>query len=187
MNEHRLKKYKGSFFLCGFMGAGKSAIGSLLAKSLGLPFHDLDKYLVRKEGMQISEIFELKGEKYFRELEWKYLLELTRSFTGVVALGGGALQNQHVVDHLKIHGLLIYLDTPLDIILDRVLKKPTRPIVRNKSGEIKNREILKIELETLYSSRIEYYKQAEVKITTSGNENKKEVLNRLIDKIKKHV
>lgn len=187
MSDFRLKRFDESFYLCGFMGAGKSAIGSLLAKKLELPFHDLDKYLVLKEGKTIPEIFKEEGEEYFREKEWEYLIDLTRSFKGVVALGGGALQNQHIVDHLKINGLLIYLDTPLEVILDRVLKNPKRPIVRNTAGEIKSRETLKIELETLYSSRIEFYKQAEVKLITSGKEKKELVVNRLIDKIKKHV
>tara|TARA_R110002126_G_scaffold19675_4_gene73873 strand:- start:31754 stop:32317 length:564 start_codon:yes stop_codon:yes gene_type:complete len=187
MSDYRLKRFEGSFYISGFMGAGKSAIGSLLAKKLELPFHDLDKYLVLKEGKQIPEIFNDEGENYFREKEWEYLLDLTRSFKGVVALGGGALQNQHIVDHLKVHGLLIYLDSPLDVILDRILMNPKRPIVRNEAGEIKSRETLKIELETLYSSRIEFYKQAEVKLITSGNEEKELVVNRLIDKIKKHV
>lgn len=187
MSDYRLKRFQDSYYICGFMGAGKSAIGSMLAKKIELPFHDLDKYLVHKEGKKIPEIFKVNGEKYFREKEREYLLDLTRSFKGVVALGGGALQNQYIVDHLKVHGLLIFLDTPMDVILDRVLTNPNRPIVRNEEGEIKSRETLKIELETLYSFRIEFYKQAAVKLTTSGNEQKEVVVNRLIEKIKNHV
>ena len=114
-------------------------------------------------------------------------MEITKSFKGVVALGGGALQNQHIVDHLKIHGLLIFLDTPLEIILKRVLKNPKRPIVRNNKGEIKNKESLKRELETLYSNRKGFYNQAEVKLTTTGTEDKDEVVKRLLNKIKNHV
>ncbi|MEO9886341.1 MAG: shikimate kinase [Balneola sp.] len=187
MNEYRLRQFKGSFYLSGFMGAGKSVIGSILAKELELPFHDLDKYLVHKEGKNIQKIFKENGEKYFREKEWDYLLELTRSFKGVIALGGGALQNQHIVDHLKVNGMLIFLEVPMDVILDRVLRNPKRPIVRNTDGKIKDRESLKKELETLYSLRIEFYKQAEIKVATSGTENKKVVVNRLIEKILNHV
>jgi shikimate kinase len=187
MSDYRLKHFKGSIYVSGFMGAGKSAIGSLLAKELELPFHDLDKYLEQREKKKITDIFKDEGEKYFREKEWEYLLDLTRSFKGVVALGGGALQNQHIVDHLKVNGVLIFLDTPMEVILDRVLGNPKRPIVRNNNGEIKSRETLKIELETLYSARIELYKQAEVKLPTSGNEEKKLVVDRLIEKIMKHV
>jgi shikimate kinase len=187
MSDYRLKGFDGSFYISGFMGAGKSVIGSLFAQKLELPFHDLDKYLVQKERKNIQDIFKEDGEQYFREKEWEYLLDLTRSFKGVIALGGGALQNQNIVDHLKVNGLLIYIDTPMEVILDRILRNPKRPIVRNELGEIKSRETLKIELETLYSSRIEFYKQAEVELITSGNEKKEIVVNRLIDKIKKHV
>jgi shikimate kinase len=187
MSDYRLKKFKDSFYICGFMGTGKSAIGSLLAKELQLPFHDLDNYLELKEGRNIPEIFKEEGEQYFRNKEWDYLLDLTRSFKGIVALGGGALQNQHIVDHLKVHGLLIFIDTPMEIILDRIINNPKRPIVRNELGKIKSRDILKKELETLYSARIELYKQAEVKLSTSGKEEKELVVNRLIEKIKKHV
>ena len=187
MNEHRLKDFIGSFYITGFMGAGKSAIGSRLAQKLQLPFHDLDKYISNREEACIPDIFERYGEQYFREKEKEYLLELTNSFKGVISLGGGALQNQHVVDHLKIHGLLIFIEAPLGEVLDRVLGNPKRPIVRNAEGEIKSRETLKIELETLYSSRIEFYKQAEVKIINSGSDSKEIVVDRLIDKIKKHV
>jgi shikimate kinase len=187
MNDYRLKQFKGSFYITGFMGTGKSAIGSRLARKLELPFHDLDNYLEKKEGKSIPRIFEEQGEKYFRIKEWEYLLELTRSFKGVVALGGGALQNQHIVDHLKVHGLLVFLSTPIDIILDRVLRNPKRPIVRNEKGEIKKEETLKRELETLYSKRIEFYNQAEVKFSTSGKEDKDVVTMKLLDKIKNHV
>jgi shikimate kinase len=187
MNEHRLKQFKGSLFLCGFMGAGKSAIGSIVAKKLQLPFHDLDRYLVQKEGQKISTIFKEKGEEYFREKEWHYLLELTRNFKGIVSLGGGALQNQHIIDHLKVNGMLIFLEVPMEVILDRILKNPKRPIVKNADGKIKDRESLKKELETLYSNRIEFYKQAEVHVVTSGTENREVVADRVIDKIFKHV
>ncbi|XWN37936.1 MAG: shikimate kinase [Balneola sp.] len=187
MREYRLKQFNGSFYITGFMGTGKSAIGSMLAKQLELPFHDLDKYLIKKEQASISKIFKERGEEYFRTKEWDYLLELTRSFKGVVSLGGGALQNQHIVDHLKVHGLLIFLETPLEVILDRVLRNPKRPIVRNEKDEIKDRETLKNELETLYLSRIEFYNQAEVKLTTNGMEEKDMVVMRLLNKIKNYV
>ncbi len=187
MNDHRLKRFKGSFYLSGFMAAGKSAIGKVVARKLNLPFVDLDTVIEKKSGKKIPQIFKEDGETKFRELEWKYLLELTREFNGVVSLGGGALQNQPVIDHLKLHGMLIFIDTPLDIIIERIRKNPKRPISKHENGEIKSEETLKIELEALYSKRIEFYKQAEVKVITSGLEPKDVVADILIDKIKKHV
>ena len=187
MNEYRLKNYTGSFYICGFIGAGKSTIGKALAKELTLPFQDLDKYVERKEGCKISEIFKNKGEEYFRIKEWEYLLELTRNFVGVVSLGGGALQNQQVVDHLKLHGLLILVDIPLDVIVSRIRKNTKRPIVIDEDGELKTEQKLLSELKVLYSKRSEFYQQAQIKLISNGTEGAKKLIPLLIDKIKKHV
>ena len=187
MNEYRLKNYKGSFFICGFMGAGKSTIGKLLAKELALPFRDLDTYIEEKENCQVSEIFQNKGEEYFRAKEWEYLLELTRNFVGVISLGGGALQNQQIVDHLKLHGLLILIDLPLEVIVSRIRKNKKRPIVIDKDGELKTEQKLLNELKVLYSTRLEFYKQAQIKLITNGTEDSQNLIPVLINKIKKHV
>ncbi|MDZ7756116.1 MAG: shikimate kinase [Rhodohalobacter sp.] len=82
MNEERVKKFKGSIFISGFMASGKSTIGRMIAEQLELPFVDLDDVIVEKEGKSINQIFEDKGEAYFREKEWQYLLELTETTKG---------------------------------------------------------------------------------------------------------
>ncbi len=187
MNEYRLKKFDGSIYICGFMATGKSTIGRLIAKELEKPFLDLDTVILNKEGCSISEIFRKYGEEYFREKEFEALLELTRNFKGVVALGGGALQNQQVVDHLKVHGLLVYIKTPLDIIVERVLRNTKRPIVLNNEGKIKPKETLFKELKALYLSRNPLYEQAQIKIESSGLESKEGQAKLLIEKLKRYV
>ncbi len=187
MNLYRLKKFQDSFFLVGFMATGKSSIGKALANELERPFLDLDSYIVEKEGVSISEIFRTKGEGYFREREWKYLLEITQNFKGVVALGGGALHNQQVVDHLKLFGLLIFLKTPIDVIVKRVQRNKKRPIVLNDQGEIKSKETLFNELESLYLSRIDLYNQAQIILESTGFESKNEQAARLIEKLQRYV
>ncbi len=109
-------------FLTGFMGAGKSVIGQQLAGKLERPFLDLDDKITQKAGQSIPEIFKESGESEFRILERRAVLEVIREFTGVVALGGGSLQNQHLVDHIKLNGLLIFIETPISVILDRITK-----------------------------------------------------------------
>lgn len=187
MNDYRLKKYDGSIYLCGFMATGKSTIGKLVAKELGLPFKDLDQLISTKENLSIKKMFEEYGEPYFREKEWEYLLELTKSFKGVVSLGGGALHNQQVVDHLKVHGILVLIKTPMDVIVERVLRNTKRPIVLNSNGEIKSKETLFKDLKTLYSSREELYEQAQIKLESTGFESKKEQAKLLIEKVKRYV
>lgn len=187
MNDYRLARFKDSIFICGFMGTGKSTLGLELAKSLQFPFIDLDHYIEEKERSSIAEIFTEKGEPYFRALEWKYLLELTKDFKGVVSLGGGALQNQRVIDHLKLHGILVFIETPMDVILERVMRNKKRPIVLDKDGKLKSQETLFTDLKTLYSSREGLYKQAQVKFVTDKNSAKDEQVRKLIEKIKRHV
>lgn len=187
MNEYRLKKFEGSIYLCGFMATGKSTIGRLIAKDLEKPFLDLDIVIISKEGCSIAEIFKKYGEEYFREKEWEALLELTRNFKGVVALGGGALHNQQVVDYLKVHGLLIYIKNPLDVIVERVSRNTKRPIVLNNEGKIKSKETLFKELKALYLSRDQLYEQAQIKMESSGLESKEGQAQLLIEKIKRYV
>ena len=187
MNEYRLQQYKGSIYLCGFMGAGKSTIGKQLAKSLELPFKDLDKEIEVNEQKTISELFSEKGEAYFREKEWEVLLDLTRTFKGILALGGGALHNQQVIDHLKLYGLLVFIDTPLQRIVRRVLRNPHRPIVRKPDGSLKSKEELLGELKSLYSTREAFYSQAQIQVSTRAYKTSSEAVPTIIEKIKRHV
>jgi shikimate kinase len=169
------------------MASGKSTLGKALAKKLEREHRDLDEILVESEGQSINEIFKEKGEPYFRDKEWKYLLELTRHFKGVVSLGGGTLQNQRIVDHLKVNGLLLYLDTPMDEIVDRVMSSDERPILFDETGKIKSRETLFTELKTLYSARESFYKQAQITIDTTLYSSVDEITEAAIEKIARHV
>jgi shikimate kinase len=187
MNKERLRNFKQSIFICGFMASGKSTIGRSIAHKLEFPFIDLDDVIVEKEKRTINEIFDEEGEDYFREKEWKYLLEITQTKKGVISLGGGALQNQRVVDHLKIYGLLVFIDTPLDEIVKRVAANDKRPILWDESGKIKSNETLYEELKTLYLSREKYYKQAQVSVKTSPSETADEIAEKAIQKISRHV
>ena len=187
MNEYRLKKFEGSIYLCGFMATGKSSVGKHLAELLDKPFKDLDRVIVEKEGKSIRKIFGEHGEEYFREKEWKYLLELTRTFKGVVALGGGALHNQHVIDHLKVNGLLIFIKTPLELIVERVLRNTKRPMALDEDGKLKSRETLFTELKTLYSSREPLYEQAQITLEGQKGSLKQDQAKKLVEKIKRYV
>ena len=187
MSLIRLKKYQESIYLVGFMASGKSAIGKILAQSLEKPYLDLDDYIVKKEKCSIPQIFNDKGEAYFRTQEWKYILEITQNFKGIVSLGGGALHNQKVVDHIKLYGLMVFLNTPLDIILQRIVQNKNRPLVLNRWGEIKSQETLFSELESLYLKREYLYKQAQITLKSTGDETKEEQTSMLIEKLQRYV
>ncbi|MTI86403.1 MAG: shikimate kinase [Balneolaceae bacterium] len=187
MNDDRLKRYNDSIYLTGFMATGKSTTGKELSKRLEMPFRDLDQIIVNGAGKSIHKVFEEDGEPHFRKLEREYLMELSRVFTGVVALGGGALQNQQIIDHLKLNGLLIYISTPFEIIADRVYKDTERPIVFDKQGKRKDKDTLFKELKTLYSGRKKFYEQAQITIHADRYSSNEKLMEALLLKIKQHV
>lgn len=121
-------------FLCGFMGCGKSTIGRILAKKLNCKCVDLDKYIEKKEGMTIPEIFKEKGEPYFRELETKALEEFA-DIGGVVATGGGALLSEHNGETAKKSGLVVFIDTDFETCYERIKNDPHRPIAYSSTKE----------------------------------------------------
>jgi shikimate kinase len=174
-------------FIGGFMGAGKSTIGKALAQKLDRPFHDLDDYIEKQAGKCISLIFEEEGEQVFREKEKAALLDAIRNKNGIFALGGGTLQNQHIVDHIKVNGLLIFIDVPLDALLSRILDDKHRPLLLDKDGNIKPKSLLKNELQSLYEQRLPFYEQAEMTLDKTGNASANELAIRLVKKIKYHV
>src|SRR5690625_1393073 len=91
-------------FLCGMMGAGKSTFVPRLEDLMEKPFADLDQIIEETEKMTIPAIFEKKSESWFRNRERELLIQTAREFNGVLALGGGRLQNQEITNQLKMYG-----------------------------------------------------------------------------------
>lgn len=174
-------------FFCGFMGTGKTTIGQSVAKQLGRPFMDLDTAIEKQLGTSIRSAFKEKGENYFRKTEHAVLLDTIRNFQGIVALGGGALHNQHVVDHIKLNGLLIFIETPISVILERISDDPDRPLLLDENGKVKDRKTLQGELQQLYEQRLPLYEQAEIRIDSSKFPSVNLVVTKLIKKIQYHV
>ena len=174
-------------FLSGFMGAGKSVIGRKLARELEVSFLDLDDRIEEETGQSIPEIFEESGESAFRVAERRALLEVIRTFKGVVSLGGGSLQNQHMVDHVKLNGLLIFIETPISVILNRISTDENRPLLLNKQGNPKSKKQLKNELSALYEERLPFYEQAVIQIKNDGKKSIGDIVEKLLKKIRNHV
>lgn len=135
-------------FLCGFMGCGKSTAGKLAAKKLGCGFCDTDDLIVRTLDMSIPEIFEKKGEPFFRKTE----AEIVRSLCGkttVAACGGGAMLNPDTARAAAESGsAVIFLDVPFDVCYERISGDTNRPIVMNSTRK---------QLEELFNKRREIY------------------------------
>lgn len=145
------------------MGSGKSTVGRELADRLEVPFCDLDDMIVKKAGISIPEIFETYGESGFRNLERRILIRKSQYFKGVMALGGGSLQNQHIIDHLKIYGWLVFLDVPQSVISSRVSGDSNRPMLKANKSE-KNDSAGQNKIGALLNDRLPYYRQAEITV-----------------------
>ena len=102
-----------TIFLCGFMGCGKTTVGQILAKKLGLPLIDTDAYIVQQEGKSIPDIFAQDGEPYFREKETAAIQALCQK-KAVISCGGGAMIKPENAAYAREHGIVVLLDESFD-------------------------------------------------------------------------
>lgn len=133
------------------MAAGKTQLAKELAQKLKLPYLDSDTELEKQEGMSISTIFETNDESHFRILEKQWIDKLDDK-PAVISCGGGLPCFNDLLLTLKAKGKIIFLDTPIDIILQRLQNDQNRPLVRDKTKE----EILNI-----FQARTLYYQMAD--------------------------
>lgn len=117
--------------LMGYMASGKSAVGKLLAKGLDFQFVDLDEFIEEKESSTISEIFELKGEIYFRKKEGEYLQELLNSNEKkIISLGGGTPCYGNNIEIIENNSISFYLKASIYTIYERLIGETAkRPLV----------------------------------------------------------
>jgi shikimate kinase len=122
-----------SIVLVGMMGVGKSSVGRRLAERLNMPFVDSDDEIETAADMPIAEIFERFGEEYFRDGERRVIVRLIEGKPKVIATGGGAFINEETRALIKENALSIWLDTDIDILVDRVSRRNHRPLLRGKN------------------------------------------------------
>ncbi len=147
-------------FLCGFMGCGKSALGKALSRILRLPLADTDEAIVQQEGMSIPDIFEKKGESYFRQTE----AQVVQSFcskSAVVACGGGAMINPLTAKAAREAGAYIVLiDQSFETCYSRIKNDKNRPLVQKNTKE---------QLKSLFDARSEAYRNHSTHAVIPGN------------------
>lgn len=124
-----------SIVLIGLMGAGKTAVGRRLANRLDLPFIDADTEIEVAAGASISEIFAEHGESYFRQGERKVIARLLDGGPQVLATGGGAYMNPETRANIKARGLSVWLKAGLKVLLKRVGRRGTRPLLADSDPE----------------------------------------------------
>ncbi|WP_081929157.1 shikimate kinase [Microvirga sp. BSC39] len=124
-----------SLVLVGLMGAGKSTVGRRLAQALKLPFRDADHEIEAAAGMTIPEIFAVHGEEHFRDGERRVIARLLQEGPIVLATGGGAFMNEETRGRIAEQGISIWLKADLDVLMRRVRKRSTRPLLQNPDPE----------------------------------------------------
>jgi len=116
--------------LVGMMGVGKTTIGRRLAPKLGLPFYDADEEIVAASGMSIADFFATHGEAEFRAGEARVIRRLLEGPPIVLATGGGAFMHPETRATILSCALSVWLRAPIEIILDRATRRPTRPLLK---------------------------------------------------------
>lgn len=164
-----------NLFLCGFMGAGKTTVGEILAKKLGANFLDTDKVIENMQELSVKSIFQNYGERYFRIEETRVIKELCNKTHSIISLGGGALDFCENVKIIKSSGKLIFLDINFETALARLKNDTTRPILIGKTG---------LELQRLYERRKNIY-LSHADIIIDANAVPLEVCNKIVQHIKK--
>ena len=150
--------------LAGFMGSGKSTIGTRLARQLGWRFVDLDERIEEAAGITILEFFERHGEPAFRQLEADQLrTALGRAVefreSTILALGGGTYAQPGAPEFLRNAGIpVIWLDTPIEILLSRCTTMTGRPLFRDEAS-----------FRALYAQRLPSYQLADYRVDSSGD------------------
>jgi shikimate kinase len=149
-----------SIVLTGFMGAGKTTVGELLAARLGWRFVDTDGVVEERAGMTVGEIFERQGETAFRNMEAAAIRDTAPGNHLVVALGGGALERAETRELLgSLSGCrVIFLDAPLETLLARCEDHaggPVRPVLRDRHR-----------LTERWQGRLRWYRRAHLTIAT---------------------
>lgn len=124
-----------SIVLVGMMGCGKTSAGRRLAERLGLPFLDADHEIEAAHKLTITEIFATYGEPYFRDGERRVMARLLAGGPSVIATGGGAFMNELTRAKIRERGVSVWLEADFDLLMRRVRRRPTRPLLQNPDPE----------------------------------------------------
>jgi shikimate kinase len=142
--------------LIGFMAAGKSSVGRILARQLGWGFVDTDKEIEKVTGLKVAELFRKYGELRFRSEENLVVKKLADQNNIVIATGGGTVLAPDNWQILRGLGFLIHLYVPLEVAFSRIKRRQERPLLLKKD----------IEIEQLWQERLAIYNQADITINT---------------------
>jgi len=155
-----------SVVFVGLMGAGKTAIGRKVSQMLGLPFIDSDHEIEEISRMTIPDLFDTYGEAEFRALEQRVIERLLKTGPQVLSTGGGAFMNEETRRNVADRGISVWLNADLDLLMQRVQKRPNRPLLRTPDP--------RAVMERLMTERYPVYATARITVTT--RDDKREII-----------
>ena len=153
------------------MAAGKTTLGKIVAKKQKLKFIDIDMNVEQKNSMTIKEIFETKGEKFFRKEEEIEMLKSLKKSDCVIALGGGAFMNKTLRENILKKAISIWLNIDIKTLNKRVKWNQKRPLLKEENNQKK--------ITVLYAERKDIYKLANHKIACD-NLTKEDIAKKII-------
>jgi shikimate kinase len=154
----------------GMMGSGKSSIGNLVSLKLDLPFVDIDNLIIKNTNMTVSEIFDKKGEDYFRDLEEKTTLKCLKKIKNVISLGGGGFINFKIRKEILANHFSFWLNWDESILLKRIRNSKKRPLAFKSTDQ---------EIKTIIKNRSKIYSNAQFKINCNKL-TKTEIVKKII-------
>ena len=163
---------KKNLVLLGMMGVGKTTLGKIIAKKQGFEFIDTDTNIEKSNLMTINEIFEEKGEKFFRIKEEIEVAKCLKKNNCVIALGGGAFMSSKIRAAVLKSSISIWLHLDLKVLNQRIKWNQRRPLLQNTNTRKK--------IEDLFSERKDFYKLADYKIICDKL-SKERVAKKIID------
>lgn len=161
-----------NIYLVGLMGSGKTTIGRILAKRLGLAFMDTDREVEERTGVSIPTIFEIEGEDGFRKRESQVVEDCARMSNWIVATGGGIVLRPENRDNLTKSGFVVYLNVPPHILWERTRSDKNRPLLKVDDPLRK--------LQQLFAQRDPLYREVADLVIDGGRINAQGVMQLLI-------
>jgi shikimate kinase len=174
LNTLRERLQGTNLFLIGMMGSGKSTIGQIVSHRLNYHFFDTDRLIEQAAGQSINRIFSTTGEAEFRQMETSVLSELSAYTRLVIATGGGIVSQRQNWSYLR-HGLVIWLNVPLELLYERLKKDTTRPLLQTPDPMAT--------LQLLMQSRRDLYAQADLEVAVNPGDSAEQVADRIITAI----
>ena len=156
------------------MGAGKTTVGRELATQLGYRFFDTDTLIEQAARQSINDIFVNSGEDAFRQIETQVLAEISAYTRLAIATGGGIVLRRENWSYLH-HGLIVWLDAPVELLIARLADDTSRPLLQDPDPATR--------LQTLLDQRQRLYAQADIQITLNAGETPAQVATRVIESI----